>query len=345
MLAKLWPTIKNHGWGWTSARLAYELQVRSGLHALRFNQRPWAEDELAAWLSPGISSVPEVYQVYWRKNKPQFFFNSERRPDYEFALGRILGEQGRKTLVEQADRLRRGYLTYFFSQSAQVGLPPDWHSNPFTGQRTSPVDHWSRIPIFSPQGGDLKFIWESGRFACAYSLARAYWGTGDDVYAETFWQLVESWGNCNAPNHGAHWKCGQDISLRLMAWCFALHAFADSTATTAQRLALMAGMIAVQADRVAGDPTYAKLQANNHSITEGTGLWTVGLLFPEFERSAQWRSAGREILEREALSQIATDGSYIQNSMNYHRLMLQDYIWSIRLGEVCSNSLQQSTLS
>lgn len=344
MLAKLWPTIKDYGWGWTSARLAYELQVRSGLKALRFSQRPWMENELSARLSPGVPSAPDEYRAYWRQNKPNFFFNSERRSEYAPALARVLGEQGIETLVKQAERLREGYLTYFFSQSALVGLPPDWHSNPFTGQYTSPVDHWSRIPVFSAKGGDLKFIWEPGRFAFAYALVRAYWATGDDAHAETFWQFVESWASSNPPNHGAHWKCGQEISLRLMAWCFALHAFADSAATTAKRLALLAGMIAVQADRVAGDHIYAKLQRNNHSITEGTGLWTVGLLFPEFERSDQWRAYGREILEREALSQIAIDGSYVQNSKNYHRFMLHDYIWSIRLGEVCSDSLQDSTL-
>ena len=81
--------------------------------------------------------------------------------------------------------------------------------------------------MFSPETGDLKFIWEPGRFASAYNLARAYWAIGDDSYAETFWQLIESWEQSNPPNHGAHWKCGQETSLRIMAWCFALYAFAD----------------------------------------------------------------------------------------------------------------------
>src|SRR5699024_11864113 len=39
-------------------------------------------------------------------------------------------------------------------------------------------------------------------------------------------------------------------------------------------------------------------------------------------------------LEQEGLKQIYDDGSYIQNSTNYHRLMLQDYIWCYRLAEL-----------
>jgi asparagine synthase (glutamine-hydrolysing) len=323
----------------------YELQMRSGVHALRFPQRAWSENELSHWLAPGVSSDAEKYLDYWRQHRRSFFFQPGDRPDYAPRLLEILREPGARTLADEASRLRNGEFKYFSSQYARLSMPPDWHSNPFTGQRASPDDHWSRIPMFSCETGDLKFIWEPGRFASAYILARAYWATGDAQHCETFWQLVERWRAANPPNHGAHWKCGQETSLRLMAWCFALYAFADSDATSADRLASLIGMIAAQADRVSADHVYARLQRNNHSIGEGVGLWTVGLLFPELERAAQWRAQGREILTSEARRQIASDGSYIQNSTNYHRLMLHDYLWAIRLGRVCGDPLPDLVLS
>ena len=103
-------------------------------------------------------------------------------------------------------------------------------------------------------------------------------------------------------------------------------------------------MIAAQADRVARDHVYARLQRNNHAISEGVGLWTVGLLFPELRSAAEWRDQGRRILIEEAMRQIAGDGSYIQNSLNYHRLMLQDYIWAARLAEACDDALPGALL-
>jgi len=188
--------------------------------------------------------------------------------------------------------------------------------------------------MFSSETGDLKFIWEPGRFASAYTLARAYWVSGNDTYAETFWQLLESWAKANPPNQGAQWRCGQETALRLMAWCFTFYAFANSPATTPDRLALLVGIMAAQADRVAGDHAYAHLQKNNHAISEGMGLWTVGILFPELKMAEKWREAGRKILEEEARRQIYDDGAYIQHATNYHRLMLHDYLWAIRLGEL-----------
>ncbi len=339
-----WRAVNDYGFGWLAARFAYEMQVRSGFQYLRFPQRSWSKNELSRWLASGVPSDPDNYAGYWREHQRPFFFQPSSRGTFARELRRILRERGLQSLTDEAGQIEQGVFSYFSSEPGQLGFPPEWHQNPFTGQSTSRSAHWSRIPMFSRETGDLKFIWEPGRFASAYKLARAYWATGDESYPETFWQLVESWERANPPNHGAHWKCGQETSLRIMAWCFALYAFADSRVTTPERLTMLAGMIAAQADRVAGDRVYARLQRNNHAISEGVGLWTVGLLFPELRRAAQWRARGREILIDEAARQIADDGSYIQNSMNYHRLMLHDYIWSIRLGELCAEPLPDSVL-
>ena len=338
-LGTVWQLIDSYGLPWTVARMIYELQARSRFQVVRFRRRMWADDELAHWLRPGVPSDPDGYAAYWQEHRPPFLFRPADRPLYGRALREILGEEGIQALVGEAEQLKQGRFQYFFSQSGRLGFPPDWHHNPFTNQRTSPTAHWSRIPMFSSETGDLKFIWEPGRFASAYTLARAYWASGDEAYAETFWQLVESWARSNPPNHGAHWRCGQEISLRLMAWCFGLYAFAESPATTPDRLFLMAGMIAVQADRVAKNHVYAYLQRNNHAISEGVGLWTAGILFPEFREAEKWRESGRKFLEEEARRQIYDDGAYVQHSTNYHRLMLHDYLWAIRLGELAGYEL------
>jgi len=73
-------------------------------------------------------------------------------------------------------------------------------------------------------------------------LLRAYWRTGDESYAELFWRLVEDWRIQNPPQQGANWKCGQETSLRVMAWCFGLYGFCAATATTAERVVALAQM-------------------------------------------------------------------------------------------------------
>ena len=331
---------QGHGWSWVFQRAFLELQWRSGWNKLRFPMREWAEDELARWVRPGIPTSAEGYAAYWRDNRQPYFFDSGQREIYRQALHKLLGPDGIQQLTEEANQITVGHFKYFSHRYGELGTPPTWNVNPLTQQATSPTTHWSEIPMFSKATGDLKYIWEPARFEIAYTLSRAYWATSDERYVEAFWQIVESFYAANPPNHGAHWRCGQETSLRLMALCFALYAFAQSPATTPQRLTMLAGMIAAQADRVAKWHAYAHLQRNNHAISEGVGVWLVGLLFPEFEQAQAWRELGRQVLTYEAEHQIGVDGSYIQNSFNYHRVMMQDYIYALRLGEVLGDRLE-----
>jgi len=44
-------------------------------------------------------------------------------------------------------------------------VPPDWHANPFTGERiVQPERDWWLISDFDPAIGDIKLIWELSRF-------------------------------------------------------------------------------------------------------------------------------------------------------------------------------------
>ena len=79
---------------------------------------------------------------------------------------------------------------------------------------------------------------------------------------------------------------------------------------------------------------YAISQKNNHAMSEACGLILVGQLFPELRQAKAWRERGREILGREIRRQVYNDGSYVQHSMNYQRVMLQMSILAVRLSEV-----------
>jgi hypothetical protein len=234
--------------------------------------------------------------------------------------------------VSYAEDLRRGELHYFEHTVAQIGYPPAWHTNPFTGQHAPTDRHWSQISDFDY--GDIKIIWEPSRFGFVYALVRAYWRTGEEWCAELFWQLVEDWRAQNPPQRGLNWKCGQETSLRVMAWCFGLYGFLDSRATTAARVAMLVQMIVVSGQRIAANLDYALSQKNNHGISEGVGLWTIGVLFPELHTAHTWRQRGSRVLEEQGRDLIYDDGSFAQHSVNYHRLMLHDYLWALRLGDL-----------
>ncbi|MFO0260782.1 MAG: heparinase II/III family protein, partial [Planctomycetota bacterium] len=84
--------------------------------------------------------------------------------------------------------------------------------------------------------------------------------------------------------------------------------------------------------RIAANINYAISQENNHALSEAAGLWTVGVLFPELKEAKTWRNQGRRVLEHEVRRQIYEDGSFVQHSFSYHRVMLDDLCWVVELG-------------
>jgi len=326
-LHHLW---RHLGPDWLAYRVGYAARMRTGVLRRKMPATEWEDQPLSSLLADASLADAQSYLDYRRMQAPAFFFAPARRPEYQRYFAVWDGEGA--TPVKLCEELAGGRLRYFEHTRAQTGFPPDWHANPFTGER-APVDiHWSEIGDF--ENGDIKIIWEPSRFGYTYLLVRGYWRTAEERFAEMFWQLVEDWHEHNPPQLGANWKCGQEISFRVMAWCFGLYGFLDAQATTAPRVAMLAQMIAVSGERIEANLEYALSQHNNHGISEGLGLWTIGALFPELRFAEQWKETGRQVLEDLGRELIYDDGAFSQHSANYHRLMLHDYLWVLRLGEI-----------
>lgn len=325
---QLW---RHFGPQWLAYRVGYAARLRTGALRRRLPAQPWEAQPLESLLQNAALAEPQSYLDYRKHEAPSFFFSTAERQRYQpfFAAW---DDGAAMTPRRVAEQLAEGRLRYFEHTTAQTGFPPDWHRNPFTGERLRADLHWSRINDFD--GGDIKIIWEPSRFSFAYALARAYWRTGDESYIELFWSAVEDWRAKNPPQQGPNWKCGQETAFRVMAWCFALYAFLDAPSTTAARVVQLAEMIAVSAERINANLDYALSQRNNHGISEAAGLYTAGALFPELRAAADWRQTARKALERTGRKLIYDDGAFAQHSLNYHRVMLHDYLWALRLGEI-----------
>jgi len=320
--------LRTQGPGWLAFRLGYAAARRSGWLRRRSPATSWDAQPLAGWLTDPALAEPDRYLAH-RATPPPFFFDPAARPDPERFRP---WDEALPGPVAEADGLALGTLRYFARTPTAVGWPPRWLDDPATGRRLAADRHWSTIDDFG--GGDIKLIWEPSRFTFTFPLARAYARTGDPAYPELFWRAVESWRAENPPQQGPNWKCGQEVSLRLMAWCWGLYAFARDPATTARRAAALAQMVAVSARRVEVNLGYALSQRNNHGVSEAVGLWTVGLLFPELRDAPRWRERGRRTLEALARDLIDDGGAFAQHSVNYQRLVLHDYLWAVRLGDL-----------
>ncbi len=326
---------------WIAFRLGHAFRLKSGLMRLRLPSRDWSSIPLSGVLLDPEQAEPSAYSQFRRDNAPSFFFRG--RPPVSTTQFQHWDSGTSSSPVERARELKGGTFYYFSHTPLAVGSPPDWHHNPLSAHQAPRDRHWSQLGDFGY--GDIKGIWEISRFGFAYTLVRAYWRTGDEHFAQLFWLLFDDWRAQNPPQQGVNWKCGQETTFRVMACCFALYAFQDCQSTTPERICGMAQLIAESATRIHSDLDYALSQNNNHSISEAAGLWTAGLLFPEFKQSKQWLELGHTLLERLAGELIYEDGGFAQHSLNYQRLVIQVYLWVLRLADLNRREFSQTTRS
>jgi hypothetical protein len=234
-----------------------------------------------------------------------------------------------KSVADLAQNIVSGKHRFFFRHEVQAGLMPDWFANPFAlnaDTRGLKKAHWSKISDFG--AGDIKGVWELSRFGWVYPLLVGFQQTGDENFVETFWDLLEDWAVHNPPNTGVQWKCGQEIAIRCFALTCAYFVLRSARASTQERCELLREILFESGKRIEANIEYALSQKNNHGISEAAGLFTLGVLFAH----NTWMHKGKTLLEAQARELIYDDGSFSQNSVNYHRVMLHAYLWAIRLG-------------
>jgi len=250
------------------------------------------------------------------------------------ALKRIVLDSGERKIVAEAESILAGKFPFFGRLWFDCGFPPNWFRNPLTGEHVDTARPWTTMRFASPDYGDLKFILEPSRFLFVYSLARAYALSGDERFARAFWETVEDWARSSPPMAGPLWICGQESSLRILAWSFGLHAFLDSSETTAERVGLLTSLVAAHAWRASQTLGYARSQRSNHLISEAVGLWTAGMLFPELRDAHAWRVAGMRMLQEAVEDQFSPEGVHLQYSFNYQRMVLQLLFWTLSLAQL-----------
>jgi hypothetical protein len=318
-------------------RLQYELQRGSGLLSWRMRSvQGWDAWSLKK-IAPG-AKADEMRAA--RQNGPsRFFFPGAQT--LGAGIRSVAGPDGEEAILAEVESILEGQLPFFGKLSYACGFPPKWFRNPVTGQSVSPGQSWTQMQFASPDYGDLKFILEPSRFLLVYPLARAYALSGDERLAQAFWIAIEDWARHSPPMTGPLWICGQECSLRILAWSFALHAFINSPSSSDERIAMLVSMIAANAWRTAQTLGYARSQRSNHLISEAVGLWTAGVLYPELAEAEVWRNLGADLLHEAVLDHITPEGVSQQHSFNYQRMILHLLLWTLRLAEIHSAPLHE----
>lgn len=264
----------------------------------------------------------------WKNSNVQFFFRSREDIEKIKLTAKTIEE-----LEEYFNIIKSGGLKLFSGNVVNDAFS-NWFTNPENNFVFDKKQHWTKIDEFAKGHGDIKYIWEKGRFCYLYTIIRYDHQFGADN-SELVFNLIVSWIDNNQLNCGPYFKCSQEIALRICNWIFALYYYKNSNVLTQAVFQKIIDSIYAQSLHIESNLKFAAIAVrNNHIISEALGLFTVGILFPWFPQSKKWIEIGKRYLEREGIYQIYEDGSYIQHSFNYHRLIIQLYTWALQLGKV-----------
>ncbi len=202
--------------------------------------------------------------------------------------------------------------------------------------------HWSDYHDQPESDVDLKYIWESSRFCWVYPLGSAFILTGDERYPQAFFLNFANFLENNPPNLGPNWISAQEVALRIIALCFAYQVFQASPGFMDHHKANILRSIYQHAARIPATLSYAKAQNNNHLLSEAVGLILAGSVLKGMAESNRYLKLGWKLFVEGIEKQIFSDGSYIQQSTNYHRMMLHLSILAVQAGKKAGLSVPES---
>ena len=310
-VSKIINLVHNMGWRYTFFRARFELMRRTGLLKKNFPAAP-------------------AYKQYvsfeqWKKQPAVFFFSGKESVK--------LARTPTPELKERFNNIKDGKLLLFNSILADLGENYDWISNPDSSYHYDVTKHWTEIADYSKEAGDIKFVWEKSRFSYIYDIIRYDHHYNEDCAQMVFADIL-SWIKNNPVNLGPNYRCSQEMSLRVLNWTFALHYYRNSAALTDEVFNQVQYVIYWHMDHVYKNIDFSRIAVrNNHAITESLALYLAGLFFPSMPDADVWKKNGKKWFEEEIAYQVYEDGTFLQFSMNYHRVVVQLLTWGIALSE------------
>lgn len=243
---------------------------------------------------------------------------------------RAVPDSVRDRTIAAADRVVTGTVELFGSEF-DVGQAPDWHAV-VESEGAWPTLDWWKIDLRSEnRAGDVKWAWELGRHRHLVLLARAArLAPANGRYLDTLERHLRSWFAANPPEIGVHWYSNLEIALRSISWLQILGLVEDRLNPDV-RARMWRHLRHAGRHLVADLPYTVSTMRNNHLLGDALGLIALGRAF-EGKTGTSWYAIGNRIFDRQLSRHMRGDGSMIEDSVSYHRFVLEMLSMRVVLG-------------
>ena len=209
-----------------------------------------------------------------------------------------------------------------FSRSIRWTSAPDWHWA-IENEASWPRTDWWKIDLRSERRiADVKWTWEAGRHAHLVVLARGVALTGDSVLRQALHDQLRSWLDQNPPEQGVHWYSNLEIALRAFTWAQILE-LAGNQLDSELRAEMTATLRHAGRHLLVELPYTVSSMRNNHLLGDALGMVVLGELFSSTADGRALKRIGGRLFERQLQRQVHADGSMLEDSLSYHRFVLE----------------------
>lgn len=228
-------------------------------------------------------------------------------------------------LIKKADHLLSHRFPIGNKPEICFGEKIDWKFNPTSDPRA----RWTR---------------ELNRHLWWSILAVAYQKSGDERFAHGMVNIMTDWVKKNPPpktkNEGDVVWTLMGVGMRCVIWASAFGIFLPSKSFSDPAKFKMLRSIFDHAQFL-----YLFQTNNNHLLRESNGLATIGVYFPEFHKSSEWRNAAFDRLENALIQQVNEDGSHFELSTGYQWLAIDEFQGSLDLLNAAQTKFSHADLS
>jgi hypothetical protein len=174
---------------------------------------------------------------------------------------------------------------------------------------------------------DIRMVWEPARLQHITTLLFSHTLNGTmEIRAVAITRAKESlfeWMKKNPFPQGPHYISAMECGLRIPVFVYALKVMNLSAPERREILDFLHRHAWWVSKRLS---LYSS--GGNHTICECLGLVFAGTVFRSFPEGERWLSLGVKTLRMEILNQILPDGGPVEQSLGYHRFILDIY-WLI----------------
>lgn len=199
----------------------------------------------------------------------------------------------------------------------------NWHYSFFDDYYwdVNPSEKIEIRPKYKKKFIDVKYVWEFNRHQFLHHLGIAYYLTGEEKYAKKFKSLIIDWIKKNPPLYGVNWVSGLEISIRLITWIFSLWFFRKS------KLINNSSFFKEISKSMFQHAYYLRYfytkNSFNHTVGELFGVYFFSKSFDSSIVLKKWENKFFKKFKSQIFLQTRSDGVNIEQSINYHRFVLE----------------------